>query len=61
MNYTVRLREEADRDLENSSSWYELQRSGLGYEFLDEMLAVFHSISERPLIYQLYTRTSGAH
>lgn len=50
MNQTVRLREEADRDLAAAASWYEQQREGLGHEFLDEALAAFKLVAEQPLI-----------
>ena len=33
MKATVRLREEAGRDLAAAASWYEQQREGLGHEF----------------------------
>lgn len=59
MKRTVRLREEAGRDLDLAASWYEQQRRGLGHEFLDEALATFGAIAERPLSYPLvhrYTR-----
>ncbi len=48
MKRTVRLREEADRDLAAAASWYEQQRVGLGHEFLDEALAAFQLVSEQP-------------
>jgi plasmid stabilization system protein ParE len=51
MKRTVRLREEADRDLAAAASWYEQQRAGLGHEFLDEALAAFQLVSEQPLTY----------
>jgi plasmid stabilization system protein ParE len=45
----VRLRPEAEQDLAESARWYEDQRPGLGQEFLDEALATFAAIAERPL------------
>jgi plasmid stabilization system protein ParE len=45
----VRLRPEAEQDLSESARWYEDQRPGLGQEFLDEALATFAAIAERPL------------
>jgi plasmid stabilization system protein ParE len=44
----VRLRPEAEQDLAEAARWYEEQRSGLGQEFLDEALAAFAAIAERP-------------
>jgi toxin ParE1/3/4 len=45
----VRLRTEAEQDLADAAMWYEEQRPGLGQEFLDEALAIFSTIAERPL------------
>jgi toxin ParE1/3/4 len=48
MKLSVRLREEADRDLAAAAAWYEQQRAGLGHEFLDEALLAFQRIAEQP-------------
>jgi plasmid stabilization system protein ParE len=45
----VRLRPEAEQDLAEAARWYEEQRPGLGQEFLDEALATFSAIAEKPL------------
>jgi plasmid stabilization system protein ParE len=45
----VRFRPEAEQDLAEAARWYEEQRPGLGQEFLDEVLATFSTIAERPL------------
>jgi plasmid stabilization system protein ParE len=45
----VRLRPEAEQDLAEAARWYEEQRHGLGQEFLNEALATFSAIGERPL------------
>jgi plasmid stabilization system protein ParE len=58
MNRTVRLREEADRDLAAAASWYEQQRVGLGHEFLDESLLSFRLIAEQPLRYPVVHRNT---
>lgn len=58
MSRIVRLREEADADLGAAASWYEQQRIDLGHEFLDEALAVFRQIAERPLTYPLVHRNT---
>lgn len=49
MTVDVRLRPEADQDLADAAHWYEEQRPDLGQEFLDEALATFTAIAERPL------------
>lgn len=53
---TVHLRPEAEADVSDAARWYEAQRSGLGSEFLDEVLRTLSSISEHP---DLYPRVSG--
>lgn len=40
MTYIVRLSEEAEYDLEQAASWYELQRHGLGHDFLAVVTAL---------------------
>jgi len=45
----VLLRPEAEQDLDDAVRWYEEQRPGLGQEFLDEALATFSAVAERPL------------
>jgi len=47
----IHLRPEAEQDLMEAASWYEEQRHGLGYEFIDETLAMFSTLSESPLLY----------
>jgi len=56
---SVQLREEAERDIEEAANWYEQQREGLGYEFLDELSAAFDAVSERPDMYPVVHR--GVH
>lgn len=61
MKRSVRLREEAGRDLHAAAVWYQEQRRGLGHEFLDEVLSIFESVADRPLTYMLvYRRTRRA-
>jgi len=54
----VRVRPEAERDMIEAASWYELQQPGLGREFLDEALAVFMRIADTPLGYELVHRSA---
>ena len=53
----VRLRPEAEADLEDAARWYEDRRRGLGSEFLDEVLSTLRAIAERP---DRYARVEGA-
>ena len=56
MSYEIRLREEAEHDLSEASTWYQQQQPGLGHEFLDEVLSTLQSIQGRPLSYPVIYR-----
>lgn len=58
MTYTIRLREEAEIDLEEAASWYESQRQGLGHDFLDTVLDMLGSIEQSPLSYPIVHRNT---
>lgn len=59
MSLLVRLRTEAEQDLEDAARWYEEQQRGLGYQFLDEVMRTFDSVAEQPAMYPEVGR--GAH
>ena len=48
MTKAVRLREEAEIELAAAAEWNELQRSGLGHEFLDQVAAALDAIRSGP-------------
>jgi len=53
MTRSVRVRPEAERDVETAFAWYEEQRAGLGREFLHELDVVYERIA--PFLYaELY-------
>jgi plasmid stabilization system protein ParE len=54
----VRLRPEAEEDLEEAATWYESQRPGLGQQFLDEVLSALANIAEIPLGYAVIYRNT---
>ena len=56
MNYTVHLQPDAEIDIEEAAAWYELQRKGLGHEFLNEVLRIFSQIEDNPCIYPVIYR-----
>jgi plasmid stabilization system protein ParE len=58
MTFEVRLRPEAEQDLSDAAVWYEERLSGLGHQFLDEVLAVITSIAETPLRYPVVHRNT---
>jgi len=52
----VHFRPDAETDVADAAAWYEIQRAGLGAEFLDEILSTCSSIAENPEIYPLVHR-----
>ncbi len=57
LRYTDRSKD----DLEIAFAWYEKQRRGLGFEFLDCVEASLHNIISNPEIYQIrYSCFHGA-
>lgn len=49
MSLPLDFHEDVDAELDKAYRWYEGQQSGLGTEFLDEVNAVFTSVSATPL------------
>lgn len=56
MSVPVRIRREAERDLEDAAVWYEEQQSGLGHQFLDEVSHMLQRIAEQPELYPVLHR-----
>lgn len=48
MSLPVVLRRRAQKELDDSAEWYENQQPGLGTDFVDEVQAVFDTISNQP-------------
>lgn len=51
MSYTLILEEEAVFDIQQAFEWYEEQKSGLGYFFLEELDNCYQKISSYPFHY----------
>jgi plasmid stabilization system protein ParE len=56
MKSIVHFRPDAENDIANAAAWYEIQKTGLGSEFLDEVLSTCNSIAENPELYPLVHR-----
>jgi len=56
MTFTIRLRAEAENDVQEAAVWYESQRLRLGHDFLDAVEASFNRISENPLQFPVLHR-----
>jgi toxin ParE1/3/4 len=49
--HEIRLRPEAEKDIEDAAFWYENQREGLGSQFLDEILHTLKSVTQQPSLF----------
>jgi plasmid stabilization system protein ParE len=49
MKWKVVARPEAKDDILQAADWYERQRTGLGDEFVEEIIAVFDALATHPL------------
>jgi toxin ParE1/3/4 len=58
MTKEIRLKEEAEADLEEASVWYQQQQRGLGYEFLDEVVSLLRSIQQNPFGFPIVHRNT---
>jgi plasmid stabilization system protein ParE len=51
MKWQVVAQPQAEDDVKQAARWYESQRLGLGNEFIEEILTVFDSLTENPLLH----------
>ena len=49
MSRVIRLRRDAQAEYDAAADWYDLQRAGLGAEFVGEVDAALREIADRPL------------
>jgi plasmid stabilization system protein ParE len=52
----IRLREEAEANIEEAAICYQQQQKVPGYEFLDEVVTLLQSIRQHPLVYSVIQR-----
>lgn len=52
MSVSINFRPEAERDIEEGAKWYEQQRTGLGYDFLQEVEKTAHMVSENVMEFE---------
>jgi plasmid stabilization system protein ParE len=50
MRWQVVARPQAEIDIVETADWYDTQRSGLGAEFIEEILSVFNALEKNPLL-----------
>ena len=56
VKYRLLVRRRAKTDVRSAARWYELQRPGLGREFVAEVDAALNRVAENPLRYQVLYR-----
>ncbi len=57
MAYKLEIRPLAAMEVLEAYDWYELQREGLGSEFLDELEMFYTSVLRNPTSYGFYDKT----
>ncbi|MCE8014344.1 type II toxin-antitoxin system RelE/ParE family toxin [Billgrantia desiderata] len=58
MTYELRLRPEAEWDIEEAAHWYEAQREGLGHDFVNAVEDILDKVRAKPLAYPVVYRGS---
>ncbi len=51
MIFEIRVRPEAENDIEEAAFWYESQIVGLGHDFINIVSEAFEKISQQPHAY----------
>jgi plasmid stabilization system protein ParE len=54
MSYNIELRPLATMEIIEGYDWYELQREGLGQDFLNELENFYESLQRNPHVYSYY-------
>lgn len=52
MKFTVYNKPEANQDIYEASQWYEEQKPGLGYDFIDDIEEILSYLESNPAIFQ---------
>ena len=50
MKWRVEFRPEVEADVAEAAAWYEARQTGLGAEFVEEIIRVWDALSENPLL-----------
>jgi len=53
MKYNILIEESAENDIDSAFLWYELQKKGLGFKFIDTINDSFSKIQSNPNSYPL--------
>jgi len=50
MNWRVEIRTDVELDVAEAAAWYEARQTGLGMEFVEEVIRVWDALAENPLL-----------
>jgi toxin ParE1/3/4 len=50
MKWRVEIRPEVEQDVRDAAQWYDSQQSGLGVEFVEEIIRIWDGLAENPLL-----------
>jgi plasmid stabilization system protein ParE len=50
MSWRVDFRPEVEQDVAEAAAWYEARQPGLGSDFIEEVIRVWHALAENPLL-----------
>jgi len=50
MNWRVEFAPEVERDVAEAADWYEARQSGLGAQFVEEVIRVWDALADNPLL-----------
>jgi len=56
MNYKLALQRESILDMHEAFTWYEEQKNGLGYSFLEEVENCYQKLCKNPWLYGLHNK-----
>ena len=61
MSYEITFLQPAAEELESAVSWYEDKRSGLGFDFIEEVEEYLNLIQDNPYLFEKYKNRSNLH
>jgi mRNA-degrading endonuclease RelE of RelBE toxin-antitoxin system len=50
MKWRIDFRPEVEQDVADAAMWYEIRQEGLGADFVEEVIRVWHALAENPLL-----------
>ena len=53
MSWRLEFAPEVEKDVSEAANWYETRQSGLGVQFVEEVIRVWDALTENPLVSNL--------